>query len=151
MNWGKDSLRFEGVFSDVWMERARFVAAVYCEGRYIGNLDVFLKPNDTFVGYVTGRCSGTVSLERMGLAANDAMYPVLPSQTPGMLWSDLSEAEIRGIQYYLNQSGYDAGPEDGKAGPKTRAAAARFAENEGRRVTRPNAVDDLLYGWANDI
>ncbi len=81
-NWTADALRIEGTFVDVWMDRARFVAAVYCEGRYLGNLDALLKPNGTFVGYVHGGgCNGKVSLERMGLAANDAMYPVTPSET----------------------------------------------------------------------
>lgn len=151
-NWTEDSIRIQGAFSDVWMEHAVFVATVHCGNRYIGNLSARLRGNHTFVDYVTGGpCNGTVELRDMGLEANDVLYPVLPSKTPGILWSELSPSEISSIQHYLNHTGYDAGDMDGKAGPKTRAAAKLFSDREGRKVTRPNAVDDLLHGWAHDI
>lgn len=43
----------------------------------------------------------------------------------------LARGEVRDLQQALNAAGYDAGPADGLAGPRTRSAVARFLGDRG--------------------
>ena len=45
--------------------------------------------------------------------------------------SDNSGANITQVQQALNDKGFDAGPVDGKAGPKTKAALKQFQQSQG--------------------
>ncbi|MEM9270379.1 MAG: peptidoglycan-binding domain-containing protein, partial [Pseudomonadota bacterium] len=50
---------------------------------------------------------------------------------PGLANSPQSAFDLRKVQASLNALGFSAGPEDGLAGPQTRAAIARFLVSQG--------------------
>ncbi len=54
---------------------------------------------------------------------------ILCALTPGEMLAQ--SAQVRNAQIQLNANGYDAGPADGFAGPKTRAAISAFQEANG--------------------
>jgi len=51
--------------------------------------------------------------------------------TAAKITSDTSGANITQVQQALNDKGFDAGPVDGKAGPKTKAALKQFQQSQG--------------------
>lgn len=69
----------------------------------------------------------------MAQTGTGTMPPGHPTMTAGhgTMASSHDSATIRSVQRELTKAGYDAGPEDGMMGPKTRAALADYQRSKG--------------------
>ncbi len=65
-----------------------------------------------------------------------------PSPAPRIEVPSAREKLVREVQHLLNELGYDAGPVDGKAGPRTASAVGKFQRSRG--VARNGQVSEAL-------
>ena len=70
-------------------------------------------------------------LSRPALTVPGSVVPVAGAETTP---PEMAGAYVRGIQKELGAHGYDAGPVDGRGGPRTRAAIRRYQRDAGLPV-----------------
>ena len=82
------------------------------------------------------------------MPARTALPPIPPAKpgaqpTPSSPPVRLSSNDVREVQGRLQSLGFDPGPVDGAAGPKTAAAVARYQEAHGLQATGVADMDTL--------
>lgn len=87
---------------------------------------------------------------------------MMESHQPKMAAHDLDSRQVSKMQEILKNKGFDAGPVDGIAGPRTKEALSSFQESEGLAVTgkpdketlqalSPNAETQEFFGLSPEF